>query len=153
MADWTNLKSRAEITVFNDPISAFHALVRRLESFDVICVMRERTPIRRELIARLPSLKLVASTAPGNAAIDVAAAEERGIRVVGTGYRSTPTIEMTWALILASVRNIVSESDSVRSGVWQVGVGEELEGKTLGVRGLGGGGGPGARIGAAFGMK
>ncbi len=153
MADWTDLKRRAEITVFNDHISDFHALVRRLESFDVICVMRQRTPIRRELIARLPSLKLVASTAPGNAAIDVAAAEERGIRVVGTGYRSTPTIEMTWALILASVRNIVSESNSVRSGGWQVGVGEELEGKTLGVMGLGRVGGAVARIGAAFGMK
>jgi len=153
MADWTDLKRRAEITVFNDHISDFDALVRRLEPFDVICVMRERTPIRRELIARLPSLKLVASTAPGNAAIDVAAAEERGIRVLGTGYRSTPTIEMTWALILASVRNVVSESNSVRGGGWQVGVGEELEGRTLGVMGLGRVGGAVARIGAAFGMK
>ena len=153
MADWTDLKRRAEITVFNDHISDFDALVGRLEPFDVICVMRERTPIRRELIARLPSLKLVASTGPGNAAIDVAAAEERGIRVVGTGYRSTPTIEMTWALILASVRNVVSESNSVRGGGWQVGVGEELEGKTLGVMGLGRVGGAVARIGAAFGMK
>jgi phosphoglycerate dehydrogenase-like enzyme len=153
MADWTDLKRRAEITVFNDHISDVDALARRLEPFDVICVMRERTPIRRELIARLPSLKLVASTAPGNAAIDVAAAEERGIRVVGTGYRSTPTIEMTWALILASARNVVSESNSVRGGGWQVGVGEELEGKTLGVMGLGRVGGAVARIGAAFGMK
>jgi phosphoglycerate dehydrogenase-like enzyme len=72
-------------------------------------------------------LKRVASTAPGNAAIDVTAAEERGIQVVGTAYRSTPTIEMTWALILVSVRNVVSECNSVRSGGWQVGVGEELE--------------------------
>ena len=153
MADWTDLKGRAEITVFNDHLSDFEALVRRLEPFDVICVMRERTPIRRELIARLPKLKLVASTAPVNAAIDVNAAEERGIKVVGTGYRSTPTIEMTWALILASVRNVVSESNSVRGGGWQVGVGEELEGKTLGVMGLGRVGGAVARIGAAFGMK
>jgi phosphoglycerate dehydrogenase-like enzyme len=153
MADWTGLERRAEITVFNDHISDFETLVHRLEPFDVICVMRERTPIRRELIARLPKLKLVASTAPGNAAIDVTAAEERGIKVVGTGYRSTPTIEMTWALILASVRNVVAESNSVRGGGWQVGVGEELEGRTLGVMGLGRVGGAVARIGAAFGMK
>jgi phosphoglycerate dehydrogenase-like enzyme len=111
------------------------------------------TAFRRDLIARLPHLKLIASTAPGNAAIDVAAAEERGIKVVGTGYRSTPTIEMTWALILASVRHLVSESNSVRDGGWQVGIGEELEGKVLGILGLGRVGGPVARIEAAFGMN
>jgi phosphoglycerate dehydrogenase-like enzyme len=153
MANWTSIERRAEITVFNDYLAESEELVRRLEPFEIICVMRERTPIRRDLIARLPHLKLIASTAPGNAAIDMAAAEERGIKVVGTGYRSTPTIEMTWALILASVRHLVSESNSVRDGGWQVGIGEELEGKTLGILGLGRVGGPVARIGAAFGMN
>jgi phosphoglycerate dehydrogenase-like enzyme len=153
MANWTTIERRAEITVFRDHLAESEELVRRLEPFDIICVMRERTPIRRDLIARLPHLKLIASTAPGNAAIDVAAAEERGIKVVGTGYRSTPTIEMTWALILASVRHLVSESNSVRDGGWQVGIGEELEGKVFGVLGLGRVGGPVARIGAAFGMN
>jgi phosphoglycerate dehydrogenase-like enzyme len=153
MANWTTIERRAEITVFHDYLAESEELVRRLEPFDIICVMRERTPIRRDLIARLPHLKLIASTAPGNAAIDVAAAEERGIKVVGTGYRSTPTIEMTWALILASVRHLVSESNSVRDGGWQVGIGEELEGKVLGILGLGRVGGPVARIGAAFGMN
>ena len=153
-ADWTGIVKRAEVTVFNDHLSDPDAVVRRLEPFDVVCVMRERTPLRRETIERLPNLKLIASTAPGNpVGIDLEAAGERGIAVANTGYRSTPTIEMTWALILASTRNVVNESVAVRNGGWQQGVGEELEGKTLGVLGLGNIGRPVARIGAAFGMK
>jgi phosphoglycerate dehydrogenase-like enzyme len=153
MADWSAISKRAEITVFNDHLSDPDAVVRRLEPFDVVCVMRERTPLRRETIARLPNLKLIASTAPRNAGIDTEAAKERGIGVAITGYRSTPTIEMTWALILASARNIVNESVAVRKGDWQQSIGEELEGKTLGVLGLGNVGGPVARIGSSFGMK
>src|ERR1700684_1191396 len=94
--------------------------------FDVICVIRERTPLSREVIARLPQLKLIASTGSRNASIDVAAAKERGIRITATGYRSTPTIEMTWALILASERHVVQESNSVRAGGWQTSIGREL---------------------------
>lgn len=153
MADWTALSKRAEVTVFTDHLSDPDAIIRRLEPFDVVCIMRERTLLSRDTIARLPNLKLIASTAFRNAAIDVEAAKERGIAIAHTGYRSTPTIEMTWALILASARNIVDESVSVRSGGWQQGLGEELEGKTLGVLGLGNVGTPVARIGAAFGMK
>jgi phosphoglycerate dehydrogenase-like enzyme len=115
--------------------------------------MRERTPLPREIIERLPRLKLIASTGPGNASIDMAAASERGISVTATGYRSTPTIELTWALILASMRHIVSESNGVRAGGWQTTIGQELEGKVLGVVGLGRVGGQVARIGLAFGMK
>jgi phosphoglycerate dehydrogenase-like enzyme len=153
MADWTAISKRAEVTVFNDHLSDPDAVVRRLEPFDVVCVMRERTPLRRDAIARLPNLKLIASTAPRNAGIDVEAAKEHGIAIATTGYRSTPTIEMTWALILASARNVVDESVALRNGGWQQGVGEELEGKTLGVLGLGNVGGPVARIGSAFGMN
>ena len=153
MADWTAISKRAEVTVFNDHLSDPDAVVRRLEPFDVVCVMRERTPLRRDAIARLPNLKLIASTASRNAAIDVEAAKEHGIAIATTGYRSTPTIEMTWALILASARNVVDESVAFRNGGWQQGVGEELEGKTLGVLGLGNVGGPVARIGSAFGMN
>jgi phosphoglycerate dehydrogenase-like enzyme len=153
MADWTAISKRAEVTVFNDHLSDPDAVVRRLEPFDVVCVMRERTPLRRDAIARLPNLKLIASTAPRNAGIDVEAAKEHRIAIATTGYRSTPTIEMTWALILASARNVVDESVALRNGGWQQGVGEELEGKTLGVLGLGNVGGPVARIGSAFGMN
>jgi phosphoglycerate dehydrogenase-like enzyme len=153
MADWTRIRERAEVEVFNDYLSDPEAVVHRLEPFDVVCVMRERTPLRRDTIERLPNLKLIASTGPSNAVIDVEAARERGIAIAATGYRSTPTIELTWALILACVRNIVDESVAVRCGGWQQGIGEELEGKTLGVLGLGNVGGPVARIGTAFGMR
>lgn len=153
MADWSPVARRAEITVFNDHVADPKALVERLLPFDVICVMRERTPLSREVIGRLPKLKLIASTGPRNASIDVVAAQERGIRITATGYRSTPTIEMTWALILASERCIVQESNSVRAGGWQTSIGRELDGKVLGVLGLGNIGGQVARVGRAFGMQ
>ncbi len=152
MADWSSVAKRAEITVFTDHVADTEAVIDRLLPFDAICVMRERTPLPREVLERLPQLKLIASTGSRNASIDVNAAEERGIRVAATGYRSTPTIEMTWALILASARQIVRESHSVRSGGWQTSVGRELEGRVLGVLGLGNVGGQVARIGRAFGM-
>jgi len=153
LADWSAVAGRAEITVFNDHLADPDAVVARLLPFDVICVMRERTPLPRAIIERLPQLKLIASTGSRNAAIDTEAAEEKGIRVTMTGYRSTPTIEMTWALILASARHIVRESNSVRAGGWQTSVGRELDGRVLGVLGLGRVGGQVARIGLAFGMK
>src|SRR6266481_2225987 len=153
MADWSALSQRAEITVFNDHVADPSALVERLMPFDVVCVMRERTPLPRNVIDRLPNLKLIASTGPGNASIDVAAAGDHGIAVVHTGYRSDPTIEFTWALILASARHIVTESTSVRSGGWQQTVGTDLRGKTLGVLGLGRVGSQVARVGSAFGMN
>jgi phosphoglycerate dehydrogenase-like enzyme len=153
LADWSSVASRAEITVFNDHVAEPEAVIERLMPFDVICVMRERTPLPREIIERLPQLKLIASTARRNASIDMAAAGERGIRVTGTGYRSTPTIEMTWAFILAGARHIVRESNSVRRGGWQTSIGRELSGRTLGVLGLGNIGAQVARIGLAFGMK
>jgi phosphoglycerate dehydrogenase-like enzyme len=153
MADWSSVAGRAQITVFNDHVADPDAVVERLLPFDVVCVMRERTPLPREVIERLPQLKLIASTGRRNASIDMVTAEERGIRVTATGYRSTPTIEMTWALILASARHIVRESNSVRDGGWQASIGRELDGKVLGVLGLGNIGGQVARIGLAFGMK
>src|SRR6202049_2418239 len=118
MADWSALSGRAEITVFNDHVADPSALVERLLPFDVVCVMRERTPLPREVLERLPRLKLIASTGPRNASIDLAPAQERGITVTGTGYDSSPAIELTWGLILASARHIVQEDRSVRKGGW-----------------------------------
>jgi phosphoglycerate dehydrogenase-like enzyme len=115
--------------------------------------MRERTPLPREVLERLPRLKLIASTGSRNPSIDMEAAKELGITVNATGYRSSPTIELTWALLLASVRGIVQENNSIRDGGWQKSVGQDLEGTTLGVVGLGSIGGQVARIGLAFGMK
>jgi phosphoglycerate dehydrogenase-like enzyme len=153
MADWSAPSGRAEITVFNDHVADTSALVVRLLPFDVVCVMRERTPLPREVLQHLPRLKLIASTGSRNASIDMGAAKELGITVTATGYRSSPTIELTWALILASLRGIVHENNSIRNGGWQKSVGQDLSGKILGVVGLGNIGGQVARIGLAFGMK
>jgi len=140
------------ITVFNDHVSTLDELVERLLPFDVVCVMRERTPLPRAVIDRLPRLKLIASTGSRNASIDLDAAAERGIVVAHTGYNSRPTIEMTWALILACVRHVAAENASVRAGGWQRTLGDGLGGKTLGVLGLGNIGSEVARIGLAFRM-
>jgi phosphoglycerate dehydrogenase-like enzyme len=152
MADWSVLDPDAEVTVFNDHLSDTDAVVARLQSFEVVCVMRERTPMTRTIIERLPALRLIVSTGPRNASIDRAAATERGIEVAHTGYSSTPTIELTWALILASVRHLVAENASLRAGGWQRHIGEDLSGRTLAVLGLGNIGSEVARIGRAFGM-
>src|SRR6516165_4110179 len=152
MADWTALAARADITVFNDHLADPEALVERLARFDILCVMRERTPLSREVLQRLPRLKLIASTGPRNASIDMQAAADRGILVTATGYDSTPTIEHTWALILASARHLAREAASVRNGGWQTTIGANLRGKCLGVLGLGNIGQEVARIGLAFGM-
>jgi phosphoglycerate dehydrogenase-like enzyme len=151
-ADWSVIRDRADITVFQDHLNDTDAVIERLLPFDIVCVMRERTPLPRNLLERLPNLKFIASTGPVNASIDVVAAADRGIVVSHTGYRSDPAIDLTWALILASARNIVAESNSMRSGGWQRTVGTELRGKTLGVLGLGRVGSEVARIGRAFGM-
>jgi phosphoglycerate dehydrogenase-like enzyme len=152
LADWSGVARRAEVTVFNDHVADPAAVVERLRPFDVVCVMRERTPLSREILQQLPMLKLIASTGPRNASIDMQAATERGILVTPTGYDSTPTIELTWALILASVRHLAREAGSVRDGGWQTGIGANLQGKCLGVLGLGNIGREVARIGLAFGM-
>ena len=153
LADWSVLEGRAAVTVFNDHLADADAVVERLKSFDVLCVMRERTPLPRAILERLPRLKLIVSTGARNAAIDVAAAEERGVAVAFTGYTSAPTIEMTWALILAASRHVVAENLAFRRGSWQQGVGVGLAGKTLGVLGLGRVGGAVAEVGGLFGMK
>src|ERR1700722_11306476 len=152
MGDWSPLAGRAVITVFNGHLSDSEAIVERLLPFDVVCVMRERTPLPRSVIERLPQLKLIASTGSRNAAIDIDAAAERGIVVAHTGYDARPTIEMTWALILASVRQVALENAHLRAGGWQLTMGDGLHGKTLGVLGLGNIGSEVARIGLAFGV-
>jgi phosphoglycerate dehydrogenase-like enzyme len=151
-ADWSPLEGRADITVFHEHEANHDALVRQLAPFEAICVMRERTPFTAELIAALPRLRLIASTGRGNASIDLDAAAARGVDVVHTNYSSTPTIEFVWAAILGLARDIAGEAASVRAGGWQIGLGMELRGKTLGVLGLGRIGSKVARIGQAFGM-
>jgi len=153
LADWTPLKTRASITVFHDHLAEADAVVARLKPFDAVCVMRERTPLTRYILEHLPNLKLIASTALGNASIDAETADRRGIKVVHTRYTSAPTVELTWALILGSARHIASENESLRRGGWQHTIGEDLSGRTLGLLGLGNVGREVARIGGAFGMN
>jgi phosphoglycerate dehydrogenase-like enzyme len=152
LADWSGVERLAEIVVFNDHLADPSRVVERLRPFDVICVMRERTPLTHEILRQLPNLKLIASTGARNASIDSRAAADLGIMVTATGYESTATIEFTWALILATMRGLSQEAASVKHGGWQVGLGANLRGKTLGVVGLGNVGAEVARIGLAFGM-
>jgi phosphoglycerate dehydrogenase-like enzyme len=152
MADWSVLDGRATVTVFNDHLDSTDAVVARLQPFEIVCVMRERTPMTRAIIERLPKLRVIASTGLRNASIDLEVAAERGVQTLNTGYSSAPTIEMTWALILASSRNLIEENAALRSGGWQRHVGDEIAGRTLGLLGLGNIGREVARIGKTFGM-
>ena len=151
LADWGSLP--AEVVVFTKAFADGDDAVRALAGFDVLVAMRERTRFPAEVLDRLTGLRLLVSTGPANAAIDVAAARRHGITVCGTGYESHPTIEHTWALILGAARNLPAEAESMRSGGWQVTVGEGLHGKTLGLLGLGRVGSGVARVGRAFGMS
>ena len=153
MADWSILDGRVTVTVFNDHLANPDAVAARLRPFEIVCVMRERTPMTRAIIEQLPNLRLIASTAHGNVSIDLAAAAERGVQVVHTGYSSSPTVELTWALILAGARHLVTETTALRGGGWQQSIGEDLNGRTLGLLGLGNIGSAVARIGKAFGMN
>jgi phosphoglycerate dehydrogenase-like enzyme len=153
MADWSDVLARADVDVFSDHLDGADAVAERLLPYDIVCVMRERTPLRAETIERLPNLKLIASTGPRNASIDLKAAAARAIAVAHSGYFGSPTLELTWALILASARHIVAEAAAVRSGGWQHSIGDDLAGKTLGIIGLGNLGSQVAKIGMAFGMR
>jgi phosphoglycerate dehydrogenase-like enzyme len=153
MADWSPLEGRAQMTVFRDHLSDSDAVAQRLSTFQVICAMRERTPLRAPLLERLPNLKLIVSTGRRNAAIDLEAAKQRGIVVCSTGYVGHGAAELTWALILSAMRHIPAECASVAAGGWQTALGSDLKGRTLGIIGLGNIGSAIARYGRAFEMN
>jgi len=148
-ADWSGL----DVTAFNDHLDDDDALVARLEPFEAVVAMRERTPFTAARLERLPRLKLLVTTGAGNASIDVAAASARGITVCATGYFSSHTAELTWGLILALARHIPAEDAAVRAGGWQHTVGADLARRTLGVIGYGRLGTKVAEVGRAFGME
>jgi len=137
LADWSVLSGRADVTVFRDHLSDPAAVIARLQPFDVVCVMRERTPLPRAILTALPRLRLIVSTGGRNASIDLDAAREQGITVCNTGGGGNGTVELTWALIHAAMRQLPAETASIRAGGWQVAVGGDLIGKTLGIVGLG----------------
>ena len=152
MADWSAVERDAEVTVFNKYLGDLEAGATALRDFQVIAIMRERTPFPRALFERLPNLKLLVTTGARNRAIDLGAASDHGVMVCGTPSPGRATVEMTWALILAAARNLVVEERSMRSGGWQTALGFGLEGKTLGVIGLGRLGSQVAEIAKAFRM-
>jgi phosphoglycerate dehydrogenase-like enzyme len=137
MTDWSDVTSRADLVVFRDHVADQEELIRRLSGFDVVVVMRERTPLPAAVLARLPRLKLVVTSGSGNAVIDLQAATEHGITVCGTGGSGQAAPELTWGLLMALLRDIPGHDASVRAGGWQRGVGRELAGATLGLLGLG----------------
>ena len=150
-ADWSRVPD-ASVVVFSDHVDDEDALVARLEPFDILVAMRERTPFPRSTLSRLPNLELLVTAGVRNRSIDVEAATELGIPVCGTRNLPSPAVELTWALILATARHVPQEDAAVRAGGWQHTVGTDLHGATLGVIGLGRLGERVARIGAAFGM-
>lgn len=151
--DWSTIRKNADVTVFNYHMASQEEVVRSLQPFQVVCVMRERTPLSREILSKLPNLKLIVSTGRRNASIDTIAAEELGITLSITGYHSSGAPELTWALLLAMARHVVAESTSLREGNWQREVGVDLKGKTIGIVGLGNIGSTIARYGKAFEME
>jgi phosphoglycerate dehydrogenase-like enzyme len=149
---WDRLPPDAHVEAFRDHLSDEDALVRRLEPFDIVVAMRERTPFPRGLVQRLPNLRLLVTTGMRNASFDMEALHERGVRVCGTGGLPSPTAELTWGLIIGLVRHIAEEDRSTRAGHWQTTIGPTLAGATLGCLGLGNLGSRVAKVGLAFGM-
>ncbi|WP_067933365.1 D-2-hydroxyacid dehydrogenase family protein [Alicyclobacillus kakegawensis] len=154
IADWTAITDRVEVIPFHHHFDHEDSLVEAIRDFDMVVIMRERTPFPASLFDRLPRLRLLVTTGMRNAAVDMVAAASHGVTVCGTDGSSYSTSELTWALILGLARNIVKENHSFRSnGVWQSTIGTDLHGKTLGIIGLGRIGRQVARVGIAFGMK
>lgn len=153
LADWSALPVGIEVESlrWHEPDEAL--LAARLAPYDALVVMRERTPITASLVAQLPRLRLLVTTGRRNAAVDVAACATRGITVCGTPSLASPTPELAWGLILGLLRHIPREAAGMQAGGWQATVGRGIEGKTLGILGLGRLGQHMARIGAAFGMR
>ncbi|MFJ3522893.1 D-2-hydroxyacid dehydrogenase family protein [Pseudomonas sp. NPDC090203] len=153
VVDWTVLDPIGDVSFLHEYPADTATMVERLKDFNVICVMRERTIFDDALLSQLPNLKLLVTGGMRNAALDLKAAAGLGITVVGTDSYKYAAPEMTWALIMGVTRNIVDEANSLRAGNWQIGIGSDLYGKTLGIVGLGSIGQKIARYAQAFDMK
>ena len=153
LAPWDSLPPGVEVEAFPDHLHDEDAVAERLQNFDIVVAMRERTPFARSLFRQLPQLKLLVTTGMRNASIDLVAAQEFGVIVCGTRGMRTGTAELTWGLILSLARHIHEEDRAVREGKWQVHLGPGIEGKTLGIVGLGSLGSQVAAVGLALQMK
>ncbi len=153
VADWERLRAEIDIEVFHRHLGDETAVAAALADFDAVVLMRERTPFPASLLERLPRLKLIVTTGMRNLAIDMDAARARGVDVCGTRLLGYPAAEHAWALIMALVKQIPREDRVMHAGGWQSGVSTGLNGKTLGVLGLGKLGERVARVGLAFEMN
>ncbi|GIQ74435.1 D-2-hydroxyacid dehydrogenase family protein [Bradyrhizobium sp. RD5-C2] len=154
LADWPAITDRVEVTVFDQPFASEAKAAAKLKDFEIICAMRERTPFPRSLLDALPKLKLMITSGMRNAAIDMEAAKERNVVLCGTQYSRDPTAPLTMGLILELTRGIGRENARMHAGeAWQSFAGTEIEGKTLGVIGLGKLGSKVAGMAKAFGMN
>jgi len=154
LADWSPLKNKVEITVFDQAFASSDDAVRALQDFQIVCAMRERTPFPREVLEALPNLKLLITSGARNASFDLNAAKERGITVCGTGGVGNSTVGLTVGLILELTRRIGFENARMHAGeVWQTTVGRDVEGMTLGIVGLGKLGQKVAAVAKALGMN
>ncbi|MGI9335624.1 MAG: D-2-hydroxyacid dehydrogenase family protein [Gammaproteobacteria bacterium] len=152
-ADWNSLAEACAVTVFDRHLGGEDEVAAALEPFHIVVCMRERTPFPASLLARLANLELLVTTGLRNLAIDMEAAKRHDVTVCGTAMTSHAAFEHTWALILALAKNIPAEDRLMHAGGWQAGPGIGLEGKTLGVLGLGKLGSQSAALGNAFGMR
>ncbi len=150
--DWEIVKDDVDITVFDDHIFDEDAIAERLKDFEIICAMRERTPFPRSQLEKLPNLKLLITSGMRNRGIDTAAASEMGVMVCGTPSVGRPTADLAWGLILGLARQIPMEDRRVRASGWQETIGTSLQGKTLGIAGLGNLGSRMAAVAKAFEM-
>ena len=146
-------KDKYDFKVFNETFRDENEAKVALEDFEVLFIMRERTPMSNSLINNLPKLKYIMTSGMRNNSIDLEAAKKKGIIVCGTEINSNPAAEITWTLILGLVRNVKQEIDNMFQGYWQTTIGSELKGKMLGIIGLGKIGTQVAKVGKAFGME
>ena len=153
MTDWSELPQGSDVRFFHDHLSDEDALVARLQDFDVVMGMRERTPFPRTVLERLPNLRLLITSGRGNASFDLPAATELGITVCGTDGAGEGPTELTWGLIIAMLRQIPLEERTAREGKWGVHIGIGLKDKTIGLLGLGHIGSRVARVANAFDMN
>jgi len=153
-ADWSGISKDVEIKVFNAPLDGPDAVIKALQGFAIVVGMRERTAFPRKVIEALPNLKLLITTGARNNSFDVKACAERGVTVCGTGAAGSPTTGIAFGLILELTRRIGFENARLKAGEpWQVTIGRDLEGLTLGILGLGKLGQRSATVGKAFGMR
>ncbi|MDC1095880.1 D-2-hydroxyacid dehydrogenase family protein [Pelagibacteraceae bacterium] len=148
-----NYKEKFEFTIFNEHFESEESTIIALQDFTSIFIMRERTPITKNLISNLPKLKYIMTSGMRNKSIDLVTAKNKNITVCGTEINPNPAAELTWTLILGLLRNVKQETDNMFQGYWQNTIGLELKGKMLGLIGLGKIGTQVAKVAKAFGME